>query len=45
MLRHDADAYVFNGGKARTMLDACRGWWLGPRKSELENLSSDGRRA
>ena len=26
-LRHEADAYVFNGGEPREMLDVCRGWW------------------
>ena len=26
-LRHDADAYVFNGGEPGAMLDVCRGWW------------------
>ena len=27
-LRQDADAYVFNGGEPRAMLDVCRGWWV-----------------
>ena len=26
-LRYDADAYVFNGGEPKAMLDVCRGWW------------------
>ena len=26
-LRHEADAYIFNGGQPEAMLDVCRGWW------------------
>ena len=26
-LRHDADAYVFNGGEPSAMLEVSRGWW------------------
>lgn len=27
-LKHDADAYVFNGGEPRAMLDVFRAWWV-----------------
>ena len=34
-LKHNADAYVFNGGTPEAMLDVCRGWWgSGPRKEQ-----------
>ena len=36
MLRHNADAYVFNGDEPQAMLEACRGWWREPEERQKE---------